>query len=92
MIREDRELLAEMARLNGDMAALAMRVMEGSASAAEQQHYAQRLIAAGERLQRRADGTGGAVIEGDVVAPELPALPGVSSPDDDPSPDFDWAP
>lgn len=29
--------------------------MEGSASAIEQQHYAQRLIATGERLRRRAD-------------------------------------
>ncbi|MGH3778699.1 MAG: hypothetical protein ACRDRR_23680 [Pseudonocardiaceae bacterium] len=75
MIREDRELLAELARLNRDMAALALRVMEGSASAAEQRHYATRLIAAGERLQRRADGMGGAVIEGEVVAGASIALP-----------------
>ncbi|MGH3882487.1 MAG: hypothetical protein ACRDRY_09675 [Pseudonocardiaceae bacterium] len=74
MIREDRELLAELARLNGDMAALALRVMEGSASAAEQRHYAKRLIAAGERLQRRADGMG-VVIEGEVVAGAPIALP-----------------
>ncbi len=47
MIREDRELLAEPARLNGDMASLGMRIMEGSASTAEQAHYAQRLITAG---------------------------------------------
>lgn len=46
MIREDRELLTELARLNTDMAPFAMRVMDGSASAAEQAHYAQRLIAA----------------------------------------------
>lgn len=65
MIREDRELLAELARLNGDMASLALRVMDGSASAGEQQHYAQRLIAAGERLQRRTVETG--VIEGEVL-------------------------
>ncbi len=75
MIREDRELLAELARLNTDMASLALRVMEGSASAAEQRHYAKRLIAAGERLQRRADGMGGAVIEGEVVAGASRALP-----------------
>ncbi len=56
MIREGRELLAEMARLNTDMPALALRIMEGSATASEQLHYAQRLIAAGQRLQRRADG------------------------------------
>ncbi len=75
VIREDRELLAELARLNRDMASLALRVMEGSASAAEQQHYAKRLIAAGERLQRRADRMGGAVIEGEVVAGASIALP-----------------
>ncbi len=64
MIREDRELLAELARLNSDMASLGLRVMEGIAGAAEQQHYAQRLVAAGERLQRRADGISDVVIEG----------------------------
>ncbi|MCA1706772.1 MAG: hypothetical protein LC808_27330, partial [Actinobacteria bacterium] len=40
VIREDRELLTELSRLNRDIAPLAMRMMEGSASAAEQQHYA----------------------------------------------------
>lgn len=69
MIREDRELLAELARLNTDMAPFAMRVMDGSASANEQAHYAQRLIAAGEGLQRRADGIGVAVIEGERSLP-----------------------
>jgi hypothetical protein len=68
VIREDRELLVELARLNGDMASFALRIMDGSASVAEQQHYAQRLIAVGEWLQRRANGIGGAVIEGEVVA------------------------
>lgn len=76
MIREDRELLAELARLNGDMASLGMRIMEGSAGAAEQQHYAQRLITAGQRLARRADETGGMVIEGEVEAEQPVALPG----------------
>ncbi|MGH3976902.1 MAG: hypothetical protein ACRDS9_26820 [Pseudonocardiaceae bacterium] len=47
------------------MAPLAMRVMDGSsASVAEQQDYAQRLIAAGERLRRRADGMA-QVVEGE---------------------------
>jgi hypothetical protein len=32
MIREDRELLAELARLNTAMAPLALRIMDGSAS------------------------------------------------------------
>ncbi len=68
MIREDRELLAELARLNTDMAALGMRIMEGSASEAEQQHYAHRLIAVGERLRRRADGMRGEVVEDQVLA------------------------
>lgn len=72
MIREDRELLTELARMNRDMASLALRIMDGSASVAEQRHYAQRLIAAGERLQHR---TGDAVIEEKVVN-GLIALPG----------------
>ncbi len=75
MIREDRELVAELARLNSDMATLALRMMEGSASTAEQQHYAQRLIAAGKRLRRRAEHTGQIVLDGDVLADELITLP-----------------
>lgn len=75
MIREDRELWAELARLNGDMAPLALRMMEGSASATEQQHYACRLITAGERLRRRADETGRLIIAGEVLVEELLALP-----------------
>lgn len=75
MIREDRELLAELARLNTDIPSLALRIMEGSASAAEQAHYAQRLIAVGKRLQHRADDTPGAVIEGEVLDDGLIALP-----------------
>lgn len=75
MIREDRELLAELARLNGDMASLALRIMEGTAGAVEQQHYAQRLIAAGKRLQRRADKTGGMIIDGEVEAGQPITLP-----------------
>jgi hypothetical protein len=68
VIREDRELLVELARLNGDMASFALRIMDGSVSVAEQQHYAQRLIAVGERLQRRADELREVVIDGEVVA------------------------
>lgn len=75
MIREDRELLAELARLNGDMVSLGLRIMEGSASAVEQQHYAQRLIAAGERLRRRADEMNHPVIEGEALADISLALP-----------------
>jgi hypothetical protein len=53
-----------------------MRIMEGSASADEQQHYADRLIAAGERFKRRAEKTGGAIIDGEVLAEDSIALPG----------------
>lgn len=75
MIREDRELLAELARLNGDTAQLGMRIMEGSASAIEQQHYARRLIAVGERLQRRVDEMNHPIIEGEVLAGVSLVLP-----------------
>ncbi|MGH4007016.1 MAG: hypothetical protein ACRDTH_02395 [Pseudonocardiaceae bacterium] len=73
MIRENRELLVELNQLNTAMAPLVMRVTDGSASVAEQQDYAQRWIAAGERLQRRADGTA-QVIEGEVLVDTPPAL------------------
>lgn len=75
MIREDRELLAELARLNRAMASLALRIMDGSASASEQRDYAQRLIAAGERLGRRATEVSGAVLEGEVLESSPFALP-----------------
>ncbi|MGH3479194.1 MAG: hypothetical protein ACRDRY_04160 [Pseudonocardiaceae bacterium] len=75
MIREDRELLAELARLNGDMASLALRIMEGSAGADEQKRYAQRLITAGERLRRRADDMNRAVIDGEIISDKTIGLP-----------------
>ncbi|HET9256544.1 MAG TPA: hypothetical protein VFO16_15290 [Pseudonocardiaceae bacterium] len=75
MIREDRELLAELARVNRDMAPLAMRIMEGSADPSEQRHYGQRLIAVGRRLCERVDGSGRLVIPGEFVAEEPLALP-----------------
>ncbi|HET9255263.1 MAG TPA: hypothetical protein VFO16_08690 [Pseudonocardiaceae bacterium] len=42
MIREDRELLAELTRLNRAMAPFAMRIMENAANADEQRTYALR--------------------------------------------------
>lgn len=78
MIREDRVLLAELARLNSDMTPLALRIMDGSASAADQESYAQRLIAAGEQLKRRANGMRGVIIEGQVLVPGIPTLPDYS--------------
>jgi hypothetical protein len=68
VIREDRKLLAELARLNTAIAPLAMRIMDGTASTVEQTHYAQRLTAVGKRLRRRADEAAGTVIEGEVFA------------------------
>ena len=75
MIREDRELLAELARLNRTMASLAMRIMDGSASAGEQRDYAQRLIAAGNRLGARADEMKSLVIDGEATISVALAFP-----------------
>jgi hypothetical protein len=75
MIREDRELLTELARVNREMAPLAIRIMEGNADAAEQRHYGQRLITAGEWLCRRADEASRFVIAGDVAIAEQTAFP-----------------
>lgn len=76
MIREDRELLTELARVNRDLAPLAMRIIEGSADTAEQRHYGLRLIAVGQRLCHRADENGRLVVAGEVVVEEPLALPG----------------
>jgi hypothetical protein len=71
MIRADRELLAEMARVNSDVPSLALRMMEGSATAEEQRVFAARLARLGQRLQHRAEVTGAAVVDGEVVAGEV---------------------
>lgn len=75
MIREDRELLSELARLGTAMPSLALRIMDDSAGAREQQNYARPLIAAGERLRQRANGASGLVVEGQVLAMGALALP-----------------
>lgn len=67
MIREDRELLAELARVNSAVAPLAIRVMDDSATAEEQHEMANRLIDLGQRLSERAKHSG-RVIEGHVAA------------------------
>jgi hypothetical protein len=56
--------LADLCRLNATLASLALRMMDGSASAAEQMDYAQRLIAAGNQLRVRAERMEHAVIAG----------------------------
>jgi hypothetical protein len=76
VIREDRELLAELARLNSAMASLALRMMDGSASASEQRDYAERLIAAGKRLHARADEMNYLVIDGETAVGAAVMFPG----------------
>ena len=68
MIREDRELLAELGRLNSDVVPFAMKMMDESVTvtAEEQCAFAERLMAMGRRLQSRASGVG-SVVEGEVV-------------------------
>lgn len=63
MIRADRELLATLAAVNSDVAPVAMRIMDGSATATEQRVLGQRLQAAGVSLIRRAEPV--LVIDGD---------------------------
>lgn len=65
MIRADRELLAEFARLNSDVVPLAMRIMGESVTADEQHAFAERLVAMARQLQARALEV---VIEGDMAA------------------------
>lgn len=64
MIREDRLLLAELGRLNTDVAPLALRIMDDSATAEEHYAFAERLAAMARRLQARAAQVG-LVIDGD---------------------------
>ncbi len=54
MIQQDRELLAELARLNSDVAPFAMRVMDGTITATEQHEFADRLVRLGQRFHQRA--------------------------------------
>ena len=59
VIREDRELLAELRQLNSDVVPLAMRIMDESITVTVQEQcaFAERLIAMGRRLQARAQRT-----------------------------------
>jgi hypothetical protein len=75
VIREDRELLVELARVNSDVVPVAMRVMDDSATAEEQRTLGERLIAVGERLRCRADGVNRTVVDGEVVGDVSLALP-----------------
>jgi hypothetical protein len=55
MNREDRELLAELRRLNSDVVPLAMKIMDESVpvTTEEQYAFADRLVAMGRRLEER---------------------------------------
>jgi hypothetical protein len=66
VIREDRLLLAELGRLNTDVVPLAMRIMDGSATAEEHYAFAERLAEMARRLQARAAHVG-LVIDGEVA-------------------------
>lgn len=79
MIRDDLELLAELASVNTGVVPLAMRIMEGSATGEEQYEFAERLISLGQRLHRRAEETQLVVIEGTAI-PDYPVA--LSSGDD----------
>ncbi len=87
MNREDRELLAELRRLNSDVVPLAMKIMDESVmvTAQEQYAFARRLMAMGRRLeergQRTASGVIADVVEGVVVegAGDGPSSPGALS-------------
>ncbi len=84
MTREDRELLAELGRLNSDVVPLAMRIMDESVTvtAEEQYVFAERLVAMGRRLEARARRADDRVIEGAVAdaddAVSTPVLPQTS--------------
>lgn len=67
MIRDDRELLADLARMNTDVVPLAMRIMDDTATFDEQRTFADRLIELATRLRDRAHRTG-LVIDGDTAS------------------------
>lgn len=79
MIREYRELLAELARITREMPPFGMRIMDGSASVAEQAHYAQRLIAVAKLLNHRAMTMGGEVIKAEVFTENKIAISAYTS-------------
>ncbi len=66
MIREDRELLAELGWLNSDVVPFAMKIMDESVTvtAEEQYDFANRLVAMGRRLEQRAHGTADGAVDG----------------------------
>ncbi len=66
VIRADRILLADLARMNSDVVPLAMRIMNDSATFDEQRTFADRLIELGTRLHDRVHQTG-LIIDSDTI-------------------------
>ena len=83
MIREDRELLAELARLNSDLVCFAMRVIEDRLSPAEQHAVACRLVDLAEAVQARAQRQDAGVVEGEIVE-DGTKVPGKAASDREP--------
>ena len=67
MIREDRELFAELARLNKRLVAFAWGVMDDAVPADEQHEVARQLVDLAEAVQARAQREESRVIEGEIV-------------------------
>ncbi len=67
MIREDRELLAELARLNRQLVVFAWGVMDTRLSAAEHHQVASWLVDLAEAIRARAQRQDAGVVEGEVV-------------------------
>ncbi len=67
MTREDRELLAELARLNKQLVTFAWGVMEARLSAAEHYAVAGWLVDLAEAIQARAQREKAGVVEGEIV-------------------------
>ncbi len=67
MIREDRELLAELARLNKQLVTFAWKLMDDKLTPTEQHAVACRLVDLAEAIQARAQRQDAEVIEGEVV-------------------------
>ncbi len=54
MIRADRELLADLARMNSEVVPLTMKIIDDNATTQVQQTFADQLIELGTRLTHRA--------------------------------------
>jgi transketolase C-terminal domain/subunit len=71
MIRADRELLADLARMNSDVVPLAIKIMGDSATAEEQRTFASRFLELGTHLNHRARQSG-LVIDCDTIQEPSP--------------------